>query len=99
MQGANNRVPLQCHQHLRRKSRSGLSARAVSGVRGWQASEAPHPRQDRGGEGTDQDVRLGAAESYRTVGQGHAGGFIDSIRQAPRRPGMAAHAEANGERG
>jgi hypothetical protein len=25
--------------------------------------------------------------------------FIDSIRQAPRRPGMAAYAEDNGERG
>ena len=25
--------------------------------------------------------------------------FIDSIRQAPRRPGMAAYAEANGGRG
>ena len=72
--GADNRVPVQCHQHLRRQCRSGLFARAISGVRGRQTREAPNPRQDRGGEGTDQDMRLGGAESHRTVGDRHAGG-------------------------
>ena len=38
-QGEDNRVLVQCHQHLRRKSRRGLSARAIGGIRGWQTRE------------------------------------------------------------
>ena len=88
--------PVQCHQHLGRRSRRGLFARAIRRVRERSASEAPHPRQDRGGEGTDQDVRMGPPNRIELSTRDTLAEFIDSIRQAPRRPGMAAYAEDNG---
>ena len=74
-------------------------------IRGRQARETQDPRQDRGGQGTDQDMWLGAA-AYRTVGQGHAGGIYQtqSARRGAGQLAMAErggllHAEDNGERG
>ena len=89
---------MQCHHRFRRQRRSGFFARAVSGVRGWQACETVQDSgQDRGGDkeltkicGWAQPSRL-ELSATDTLAE-----FISSIRQAPRPRAMAEHVEANG---
>ena len=98
-QGADNRVPVQCHNTSAAKvdadSPLVQSAEFVDGkpvkLRIPDKIAAAKELTKMCGWAQPNRIELSARDTLAE--------FITSIREAPRRPGMAAYAEGNGERG